>query len=197
VGELLTQELVILGKGPSWAGGIAKAKEHACELWTLNNAWRRPEVAGLATSVFELHKWAGAENALYREYNPVGQLQVPVFMQERYQDVPCSVAYPLAEMEALFGVSYWTNTVAYMLSLAISRKRYRRIHLFGIDYLDGRAEREFERPCTEYWIGQAMARGIAVTLPKSSAIFTATEQGERFRYGYDRRLRESEPAFQA
>jgi len=190
MGELLTQELVILGKGPTWPCGVDIARQRQCELWTLNTAWQRPGVLEVATAVFEMHKWSGDEHyAEYKKFNPVHTLEVPVYMQERFSDVPMALRYPIEEMEKAFGVSYWNNTICYMLALAISRRRYSTLHLFGVDYREEhRAEREFERPCTEFWIGQGMARGVTFNLPTATNIFTFAE-GVRCRYGYDRRFK--------
>jgi hypothetical protein len=184
-------ELVILGKGPTWPLGVDVAKRQGCELWTLNNAWQRPGVRELATAVFEMHKWSLDEHyKAYLAYNPVHTLSCPVYMQERFADVPTAVRYPIEEMTRLFGVSYFNNTICYMLALAIARERYRTIHLFGVDYRqEHREEREYERPCTEFWIGQGMARGINFSLPSATSIFTFAE-GVRCLYGYDRRLKD-------
>jgi hypothetical protein len=54
------------------------------------------------------------------------------------------------------------------------------IGLFGIDLTVG-TEYFHEKPCAEFWIGQASARDINVAIPAESALCK-----QRFRYGYER-----------
>ncbi len=52
------------------------------------------------------------------------------------------------------------------------------IAIFGIDLIIGE-EYEWQRPCAEFYIGQALARGITVRIPEQSALVK-----QRYRYGY-------------
>jgi hypothetical protein len=54
------------------------------------------------------------------------------------------------------------------------------IGLFGIDLTVGE-EYFHEKPCAEYWLGQASRSGIQVAIPPESALCK-----QRFRYGYER-----------
>lgn len=58
-------------------------------------------------------------------------LGVPVFMQKPRPEVPTSVEYPIERMKALFG-DYFTNSISYMLALAID-EGYQEIHVYGVD----------------------------------------------------------------
>lgn len=84
--------------------------------------------------------------------------------------------YPLSLVVSYTGSSYFTNSIAYMIALAI-KKKVKAINLWGVD-LDAGREYEFERPCVAYWIGQAEARGIKVTSSSNLAVGC-------FNYGYD------------
>jgi len=84
--------------------------------------------------------------------------------------------YPLDGVIKYTGSSYFTNTIAYMLALAI-RKKVKAVNLWGVD-MDAGDEWAFERPCVAYWIGQAEARGIRVSSSSNIAVGC-------FNYGYD------------
>lgn len=52
------------------------------------------------------------------------------------------------------------------------------IGIFGIDLIVGE-EYTWQRPCAEYYLGQALARNITVMIPPQSALLQ-----QRYRYGY-------------
>jgi hypothetical protein len=84
--------------------------------------------------------------------------------------------YPLDDVVRKFGTRYFTNSIAYMIALAIMRKA-KTIRLWGVDMEPG-TEWAYERPCVAYWIGRAQERGIKVE--------TSSELTEPFfMYGYD------------
>lgn len=84
--------------------------------------------------------------------------------------------YPLDAVRDYFGSTYFTNSIGYMLALAI-KKKPKEISIWGIDMEHG-GEYSFERPCVAYWIGQAEGRGIKVS--SSSGLAQAN-----FLYGYE------------
>ena len=69
-------------------------------------------------------------------------------------------SYPLDKISRYFGTKYFTNSIAYMMALAI-KKKPKEIHLWGVE-MDGGGAYAFEKPCVLYWVGQAEARGIKV-----------------------------------
>lgn len=71
-------------------------------------------------------------------------------------------SYPIDKIIKYFGSRYFTNSISYMLALAIKRKA-KQINIWGID-MEAGSEYSFERPSVTYWIGQAEARGIDVTI---------------------------------
>jgi hypothetical protein len=180
--------LVIIGKGNTRHKGREVARNTHAQCWGINNVERFPEL----TMLWEMHKW----DKEIRSLNPVQLDTLPVMMQERYLDVPTALEYPIKAMEQVYGQIYANNTLAYMLMMAIAAKdkgkrRFNTIHLYGIDYKSpDRAELEFERACTEYWIGYAIAKGINVYWPEASNLLTypCYVQGVRYCYteGYDK-----------
>lgn len=85
-------------------------------------------------------------------------------------------SYPLDEVVSYFATRYFTNSIAFMMALAI-KKEPKEINLWGVE-MDSGGAYAFERPCILYWIGQAEARGIKVT-----SASRLTEPA--FLYGYE------------
>lgn len=170
--------LVILAKGDSWRDGAKIAADLDCECWGLNDCERIPEM----TMLFELHDW----DKRCKDYNPVHlETKLPVMMKERYPDVPNSVKFPMNALLEEFGVHYYNNQVCQMLAFAIHTKRFKRIYLFGVDYAAvDRVEQEFERPCTEFWIGFALSRGIHMFVAQQSTLMTYVGYHKGIVYGY-------------
>jgi len=113
-------------------------------------------------------------------------MQCPVYLQEVNPEIPNSVQYPLEEIVAEFGqyfqnsedARYFTNTVAYMIALAIYEK-YDVIHVYGVD-MAVHTEYESQRPSCEFWLGVAIGRGIKVHIPVEADLLKV-----QFLYGYE------------
>jgi hypothetical protein len=116
------------------------------------------------------------------------ELDIPLYMQEAYPDIPNSIAYPLNDVMAIVG-DYFNSTVAYMLGLAILEK-VDRIGIWGVD-MTADDEFEYQRPNAEYLIGFAKGMGIDVFIPADSSLLTFGVKGGGVhtknwngRYGY-------------
>lgn len=133
---------------------------------------------------------------------------LPVYMVDRFPNLPTSVRYPVDRLIQKFGIDYFTSTVAYMFAWAIDyidqrveatlkespgnglasawdvlqlqRSLYREwsVGIFGIDLIVGE-EYDWQRACAEFWLGQMLARDITTVIPKESALLK-----QRYRYGY-------------
>ena len=86
----------------------------------------------------------------------------PIFMQDKFYDVPNSVRYPIEEAYDL-SHGYLTSSFAYMMSLAILMG-YERIEIYGFD-MSHDSEFGDQKPCAEYLIGKAEGLGVQVYLP--------------------------------
>jgi hypothetical protein len=132
---------------------------------------------------------------------------LPILMAERVPGLPTSIRIPIEPLIHSF-IDYYTSTVAYMLAyttwhidrqvaktlretpfaegssaldvLELTRSLYSEycIGIFGIDLIVGE-EYEWQRPCAEFYLGQALARNITVMIPPQSALLK-----QRYRYGY-------------
>jgi hypothetical protein len=89
--------------------------------------------------------------------------------------------YPIKEVVSYFGVDYFTNTVDYALALAIY-EGFTEIDLYGVN-MAWESEYEFEKPGVEFWTGQAMGRGIKVTVFGRESTILKTRDGLLYGYG--------------
>ena len=161
------------------------------EIWTVNNLYR---FVPRQDRVFELHTREqiaadlthGVDGKTYVE--ELASMTIPVYMQEKYPDIPASIKYPLDKMIDEFGIersninhkpdAYFTNSISFMIALAIY-EGFKEIHVYGVDLAIG-VEYIEQRPSCEYYLGIAKGRGIKLFLPIESDLLKT-----RFIYGYD------------
>lgn len=77
-------------------------------------------------------------------------LGCPIYMQQRWPQIPTSIPYPIDDMVAKFG-NYFTNTISYMLALAID-KDPDELGVWGVD-MAVMTEYSHQRSSCEYFIG--------------------------------------------
>lgn len=160
--------------------------DDAWEIWGLNEAWK---YLPRWDRWFELHKREifakegdrdQAAHVVWLQQQPADDR--PIYMLQRFPDIPASRSFPLQELtEAFFPdqpAGYWTSSVSYMLALAIA-EGFQEIGLYGID-LASETEYAYQRPAAEYLIGVARGMGRTVTIAPGSALLKAPA-----RYGYD------------
>ena len=162
------------------------------EIWTVNNLY---QFVPRQDRIFEIHqrwRWAGEVHGMAgAEY--LGYLQtcgIPVYNNEKYDDIPTSIRYPLETMVKEFGVQrtglvnpdtrdgYFTNSISYMIALAIYEK-FETIEVYGVDMAVG-SEYNDQRPSCEYYLGICKGRGIDMRLPAESDLLKT-----RFHYGFE------------
>jgi hypothetical protein len=93
--------------------------------------------------------------------------------------------YPLENVINYFGVDYFSNTVDYALALAIFQK-YEYIDLYGIN-MELDTEYAYQKAGVEFWIGQAMGRGIKVVPHGEHTTILKTRDGLLYGYGTPQR----------
>lgn len=184
--------------GCSDSKSLAPYDDKSWEIWAMNNSYlhtRRQE------RWFEIHP-IKFENGAYlrrklirpgifkydKEFRgkPVedylrdlAALDIPVYMQQHWGIVPKSVAYPIEDMVRRFG-SYFTNSVSYMIALAIVDGAT-DIGCFGVDMATG-SEYGPQRPSCEFFLGIAAGLGIALTIPPEADLLKTN-----FLYGFGER----------
>lgn len=118
-------------------------------------------------------------------YTWLKRLQTPIFMQERWPEIPAAVKYPLDLVEAEFastatGELYATNHCAFMIALAMM-EGVTHIGLFGCQY-GAATEHSVQRDSLTYWIGRFEQYGGRIVLPKR---FNTLLSKPRRLYGYE------------
>ena len=98
----------------------------------------------------------------------------PIYLHAAHPDIPGSVAYPRAAIQAAFAwggqfEEFFTSSVDWMLALAIY-EGFERIELYGVDLWAAPHERGDQRTGAHYWIGQARGRGVDVVIPDESSL---------------------------
>jgi hypothetical protein len=104
----------------------------------------------------------------------------PIYTAREYDRFPHTTAYPIDYVVEKTGSAYLTNSVPYMLALAVAMG-VQRIGIYGCDYEYGAGKVERGRACLEYWCGFARAKGIEIYVPPSSSLL---EGGKQDMYGY-------------
>lgn len=110
----------------------------------------------------------------------------PVYMEEKYPDVPNSVRYPkeriFAQCRAMIGRLHFGSQADYMIALALS-EGITHIALYGIHYTspvkDG--DRLEQLLAIKFWLGVAAGRGVTLEIPEGNPIFDIP----RDVYGYE------------
>lgn len=152
-----------------------------------------PELWPQATAWQNLHKWPDIKcdpgHVAWLLEAPFPVWLFPQTIADAAKDgvvFPTAVPFPVDEILAaaagMAGERYFTNSIAWMVALAVMRLQDvedAELALYGID-LAQETEYRVERPCVEYWLGVAEALGIKVTIPAQADILKSA-----FLYGVD------------
>jgi hypothetical protein len=106
---------------------------------------------------------------------------VPIYMQERYLDVPASVKYPKGRILLEFEDArrYFKNHVAWMVALALT-EGVSTLGFFGVNY-GTEGEYQTQRGSAEYWLGRAAGMGVRIVLPEQCTLL----REPALLYGYE------------
>ena len=152
------------------------------EIWGLNDHWN---MLPRATRWFEAQdrdhcsKAPVSHNPAMTRYDWLKKCPIPLYMPDHYDDAPMSIAYPLEQVQDYvcdldpMGRNYFTNSVAYMIALAIY-EGFDVIHLYGVDMAVG-SEFNNQRPSCEFWCGIAKGKGIELYIPVQSDLLKTME----------------------
>jgi hypothetical protein len=109
----------------------------------------------------------------------------PIITSREHPDYPGLVAFPLEEVVNSLGQAYFNSTAAYAVAYAI-HLGVKHISIFGCDYTYPDAhDAEKGRGCLEFWLGIASARGIKLSVPKTSTLLDGIYTQQEHFYGYD------------
>lgn len=150
----------------------------AGEVWAINHMGALLR-ADRVIAMDDPDLWTGQYNTMALE--KLRRSSAPIYTTRHCQLFPATVAYPLGEVVRDLRIAYFSNTVAYAIALAIHEK-VDVIQLWGCDFsYENSAAYEPGRACVEFWISQAMARGIRVQFSPNTRLLNTN--GAKF-YGY-------------
>ena len=138
------------------------------EVWGLNqgHALFTQEAMARFTRWFQVHPYeemAARQLPELHHLDFLQQAQIPVYMEEVHPSIPNSVRYPCEAIGEMTGGTYLTSAPSFMLALAIY-EGFELIKVYGIDMATA-TEYQDQRPCFEFLLGFAIAKGIKVWLP--------------------------------
>jgi len=160
----------IFGRGCGWED--APQGEYSWGITLVN--LQRPVDVVIDMNVYEDGRWGALEKHSAIESRKLAEVYgVP------YIDLG---TYPINEIVGYFGTDYFSSTIDYALALAIY-KGFKRIDLYGVNMLSG-SEYAHQKAGANYWLGQAMGRGIQVVNHSKVSSLLRTKDG--LMYGYDK-----------
>ena len=150
---------------------LAPYDDERYEIWGLNEAHRQPWMRRI-TRWFQIHQqwdFTKANNDAYREHWEWLQEEhpFPIYMQEKYDEVPSSVSFPKQEVVDRFCQNYrrgrtieesdvneyFTSSFAFMCSLALLLD-FKVIEVYGFEMATD-TEYRYQKGSTEMWLGIA------------------------------------------
>ena len=173
----MKKKIAIVGYTPSRVQ--APYDDPEWEIWGLNTLYEFDDVPRY-DRWFEIHSygWSPSRDKKIKKVREAFKSgNTPLYMQEVDPDIPNSRRYPVEKAREMFG-DYFTNSVSYMIALAIMEGA-EEIGIYGIDMATD-SEFGYQKPSCEYFIGIARGRGIKVHIPHESDLLKT-----RFQYGYE------------
>lgn len=109
----------------------------------------------------------------------------PIMTSRVHPDYPGLVEFPLADVLNKYPMGYFNGTAAYAVAYALFIG-VKKISVWGCDFSYANShDAEKGRGCVEFWLGLAAAKGIEISMPKTTSLMDAcSAQADRF-YGYD------------
>ncbi len=148
------KELIILAKGNS----RLDCPFDGAEVWGVNDVGSFPEFKG--KKLDRVFTFDPRDEQFLKECRAVA----PIWSWQPYAD--CQ--YPLKEVMEKFDTRYFTNTLSYMLALALY-EGFERIRTYGVDAPYGGIY-FMEKSGLEYWIGRLQQAGVIVDTHDCSGI---------------------------
>jgi hypothetical protein len=173
-------KVAIVGMAPSWTRAPF---QEDWEIWRLNEAYKIDAHYGIDTEEitdqwFQIHQPWDFKRKLDTEgeYDHLDWLKekhsFPIYMQEKYPEIPSSVKYPFEEICKFHGLNestrYFTNSAAHQIAFALM-KDATTIGMWGWE-LSSDTEMKYEKPSVEFWLGVAQGLGVEIVLPHGSPI---------------------------
>lgn len=168
-----------MGSAPS-SVALAPFDDPSWKIWTCSPAAR--PFAKRVDAWYELHLFEPNQPWFSPEYvDFMAKLPVPVYMLEPVAAIPGSVAYPKDAVMNYFGpeaIFFYTSSLSWMFALAIIEIEQSgqpgEICLYGVDMSANEEIYGQQRAGCQYFAGQALRRGIKVSVPGESDLLRPT-----------------------
>lgn len=160
------KDLILLAKGHT----RRECPFDGAEVWGVNDVGSFPEFKG--KKIDRLFTFDPRSDEFIKDMKAVA----PITSWRDYADVK----YPIDELIEHFGTRYFTNTISFMVALAIY-EGFTRIRMYGVDAPYGGIY-FMEKSGLEYWIGRAQQAGMEIIPCKESHILRTHDDqlyGER------------------
>jgi len=192
--EPTPRKIAIIGKAPS-SRHLAPYDDPSWEIWTLSDLVPQGQAPRFDVH-FELHPlhWIRPNEPYWQWLTGLCPSDKPVLMAELSADVPAGRRYPIHDVLRYFRRRYFTNTVTYMIALAIM-ERPAVIGVWGVDMAQTKEYRN-QRPSCEWLLGWAEGAGIEVVLPgecdllKTPFLYGFEHMGSEMRTKWEARNKE-------
>lgn len=148
-------KVIIIGKGQGWEDAPMEG-----ETWGVNDLLLRRPVK----LTFEIHSISETLKLWPKEIEEINRLGIPVITNMKHEALPNAIVFPIDEMP----IRYFNNSIAYMIAYA-AYKGATEIDMYGV-VMALPSEYTHQRPCVEFWIGYAIAKGIKVTVHEPTTI---------------------------
>jgi len=167
----------LVGKGPGFKEAPDPSPNGEYQVWGCNDVpiWRQVDV------LFNMHDLAHVTEQEKIVAIMCEQNFIPLYSIKKYDWLSNSVEYPLDDIVAEFEAPYFSDSLCYMIAMAIYSGAT-LIHTWGMNLHC--ITRDFrERFCVEFWLGMAMGRGVEIGIHGESALLKTNELNQM--YGYD------------
>ena len=175
------QVVVVVGSSPT-TRHMAPVGDPGVQLWSLNDCWQflSPDHPKDRTLWWEMHEreWFTGPTRPENHLEWLRTCGIPIFMLDRHEDIPTSIAYPEDQIVADLGCRrYFTSSFSYILAYAaVTLCRGDELHVYGID-LTLETEYFQQRACAEYWFGRIEGKGVKVVTPKACPLLRGPHYG--------------------
>lgn len=191
------KHVAILGLGPSLSQYLEITKRlggrsrYCDEVWAINalgNVFAADIIFHMDdVRIQEIRAAAKPDSNIAAMLSWIKHHPGPIITSRAHPDYPGLMEFPLQDVLNDLGHDYFNSTAAYAVAFAI-HVGVERISLFGMDFTYPDAhDAEKGRACVEFWLGCAAARGIKITLPKTTTLMDAMHTRAARLYGYDTR----------
>ena len=168
------KKLAIVGLGTEWK--YAPFYDNSFEIWGMGSLWQLfgREGIGRADMWWDIHT---LETRTPRQIEWLKNAEMPVMMQDKFEEIPYSTKYPLDEIVKKYKRRYFLCTFNYQIAYAMY-EGYKEIHFYGVNMMLD--DDLIQRWSVEYWLGRAEQSGIKIVLPGNCDLLNSPSI-----YGYE------------